>query len=357
MPVHWRSSGEGASSGHRQHGFGVAAAVLLVAAVLPEVSAATGGLRRSGRQSPVVMVPPTPGASTASATAGGAAATAVAVAPQPQGATPLGATQQITPNIIDAPPPPIETLGTGEFLMLQRVGLDSTGIEMPRSPRDPGANICLTAGVQDRLHGQALQWATCENTMVKTAITDKQREEAQTFEVLAKGRLRSKVSGLCVRRVMCDELDTRQYVYDLGSCFDDMVVEFLVNKVIANNIYKVQKMGTLEEAIRSETCTMCGPYQLSDTGSFYGSNGFTAYQGRPGWSKQPVTYIGEDAVHGRMPLDESVSDDLMEGLGNTDDDGICGSYVTDAPPAVSLFTVYRDENAGLNMGLAMRGAR
>mmetsp|Transcript_6533 Transcript_6533/g.9570 ORF Transcript_6533/g.9570 Transcript_6533/m.9570 type:complete len:169 (+) Transcript_6533:16-522(+) len=153
-----------------------------------------------------------------------------------------------------------------------------------------------------------------------------------------------------------------RFVYDLGSCDGPgYKAAFQVRKPVADSTDRLISLGTPFRAVGEEHCVTCGPYILnekcllkgsSDPSGHDGSSCGGSWQGNPGWTKQPSSYIGDDAVLGvepkihsidtiqdRLPGSEEQKD--LAGLGMADFEGLCGSYVTDGPTFDSVFVLHR----------------
>jgi len=234
-----------------------------------------------------------------------------------------------------------------EFYLLERVGFQAGGIgPQPRSPHYPKAK-CLTAGGPDRKGGIALGWDTCQDRQFLSKPPDQDLLKAQAFRLLSDGTIYNKKHKLCMRRMSCSEGNhLLGYIYDLGQCSVDSSTQIQVNKALANNVQHMKELGTLASAVATELCELCGPYNLKNRCMGSRECG-DSYQAKPGWTKLASQYIGFDAVHGRSEYgrnaggEDSSYDEMgidMAGIGPTrHEDGLCGSYVTDAPAVGSYF--------------------
>jgi len=237
------------------------------------------------------------------------------------------------------------------YFMVQKVGLQQNGPMMPRSPFSDSAKSCLTVGPSDHIGGVSLYWHACQNEQLTEHI-DANIEENQMFSFTFSGHIRSKISGLCIRRGECQS----RVAYDLSSCDDDVTASFRVSKAVANSLDHLWPMGTPMQAIADEMCDICGPYMLLS------HQHHKNYEATPGWTKGRSQFVGEAAANGLEPPDSAgdisrlVKSTLTDGrrviysdpfvgdntgLGFTDADGICGSYVTDGPAKESLFFLLR----------------
>jgi len=251
------------------------------------------------------------------------------------------------------------------YFFLQKVGLEvaADGAQAPRLPHNDKANQCLTAGSakdKDTLDGTALYWTLCQDSTFRSKlISDPARREAQLFQFQEDGTVKSRSSGLCIRRMECSR--GPRFLYDLGNCKDsNVLVKFQVKKALASNMKRMKDLGTLVQAVATEACTICGPFQLVErcksgrpAGSSVGCQ--RSYQATPGWTKLASSYVGDAAASGHGDLNADSGESLwtiisniwngevpsfdvdMSGIGETDRDGICGSYVTDAPDLSSFF--------------------
>lgn len=250
------------------------------------------------------------------------------------------------------------------FFFLQKVGVEvaADGAQTPRLPHNTEADKCLTAGSlkdKDTLDGTALFWSYCQDsTFLSREALKADKREAQLFQFQMDGTVRSR-SGLCIRRMECS--GGPRFMYDLGSCKDvNMLVKFQVKKALASNMERMADLGTLVQAVATEACTVCGPFQLLERCSAGRPGGASVgcqrnYQAKPGWTKLASSYVGDNAASGHADQSatsgQSIYDMLMNfwegkipsfdvemgGIGETDRTGICGSYVTDAPDLSSFF--------------------
>lgn len=257
----------------------------------------------------------------------------------------------------DITPEEIERAANATF-RIQWVGLRTSDTPQPKSPLESGANQCLTASSSDKANGISLTWASCEDPRVNAcAETTKSAARAQLFHLSLTGTLRSVDTDLCVRRTLCDG---DRYYYALGDCDSDLATIFKANKLIASSLDHIEGMGLPVQAVAKDMCQMCGPYILAAR-CFGLRRSSTApgcrqdWKASPGWTQRPSSYIGEwerdgSSSHPVQEFFDNVYDDLkrdgvlgasLSGLGRTDDDGICGSYVTDGPDISSIFYLLR----------------
>jgi len=243
----------------------------------------------------------------------------------------------------------------GPYYFLQWAGLQTSGISRPRSPLDPDASLCLTAGTQDTLDGISLYWHTCQIDEITPTINVAVRD-AQAFSLADTGQIRSKATQFCIRRMQCKE----SFVYDLGPCDGPgQIPEFWVQKPVANNLDHLRPMGYPAQAVATDACKLCGPYLLlercrSHGGPSQGAGGCGQHwQAKLGWTKMPTQYVGDATAEGRLA--DGFSRDFIgeltsafrtkeadiSGLGGSNDHDMCASYVTDGPTLESAFYFHK----------------
>lgn len=244
-----------------------------------------------------------------------------------------------------------------DYYLLELVGYGGAGglHAQPRSPHYSKA-VCLTAGGPDRKGGVALGWDRCQDLGVVEKITSQDELEAQAFRLNPDGSLYNKKTKLCLRRMACTEGGILQgYIYDLGRCDPVTDIKLSVQKAQANNVEHMRDMGALSHAVALELCELCGPYKLENMcmGGNKACGG--SYQGKPGWTKLASQYLGYDATHGNSEYrggTEAGGENTkyenwgidMAGLGKTKhENGLCGSYVTDAPSQGSYWYVLKTD--------------
>lgn len=254
------------------------------------------------------------------------------------------------------PPPPAEMdpeleKGMKQFYSLQRVGLQKSGIAQPRSPLAEGHQICLTAGPKDSLQGHALLLVPCSDPdLTPDGMNPPNRsiQDLQAFHFLNNGQIRNKLTGLCIRRMLCGVTP----VYDLGPCDEKRTsTTWVVSKAIAGQVSKMQYLGYPLIAVVKDMCNMCGPYQLLQKckgvpmASNWGCGESSAPN--PGWTKNPSAYLDPEI----MPSEEhnDLLNDISSDMNDEDEvDGIggapsnskqetCGTHLLDAPSVSSWF--------------------
>merc|ERR1719199_561744 len=184
------------------------------------------------------------------------------------------------------------------YFLLQRVGLQTDGALMPRSPLSPNARQCLTVIGQDDLSGNGLEMKPCQDPNIAADPTTKisnSLREAQKFSLEMDGRIRSKVTGLCIRRMDCDG----RKMFDVGKCDTQQVATFVVKKAQMNHLDHLSQMGFPSSAVAAEQCEICGAYMLT-----YRCRGMMMPGGRslcikgfhskPGWTNMPSQSIPGD---------------------------------------------------------------
>lgn len=251
--------------------------------------------------------------------------------------------------------------------ILQRVGLQGSGILQPRSPSNTEDGLCLTGGQADSMGGMSLYWSTCQGMLAPPSVGSEQENvaatTAQEFHLDWKGRIRK--DGLCIRRMVCGKVN---HAYDLGPCDGlGQIIVFVVKKPAANNMERLMTKGSPIQAVKSDLCRSCGPYVLldrcrSEGGTATGASGCTgSYQPAPGWTKSRSQYVGDDAVNGHAKVgphegggfnansilnrlrftDVAQREREFSGLASTPDEGVCGSYVGDGSSLDSVFFFHR----------------
>jgi len=255
-----------------------------------------------------------------------------------------------------------------DVFFLEYVGLQGSGLLGKQAFDNAAPSLCLTESrKEDVVGGNALNFQPCE-AAVKTRKSESQVQrvdpelrQAQQFRLMPNGEIAT-MGGQCVRRMSCSMggKGTR-YIFDVGRCNGPgYVAKFVLEKPQANSLERMQMLGAAEKALRTLPCTHCGPFRLVEhclnRGEWSPSNTHVCgqdFQGRPGFTKRPSTYIGDAAVHGRSPridridtvyerlsFDRGGKTDLA-GLAPTDFDGICGSYATDGLTMNSFFVFHR----------------
>lgn len=237
------------------------------------------------------------------------------------------------------------------YFQLQYVGIQQDGLEQPRSPMDGGSldGGCLTAGVMDGLAGVSLEFKECQDPNAASTgdlVADALRE-SQKFSLELDGRIRSRMTGFCVRLVTCEGKD----MFDLGTCESSETVVFQVEKAQADDIDHLALLGNPGQAVARELCSVCGAYRLTYRcrgkalpGRGAGCN--KEYHAAPGWSKggsqflDPSRFVGKDEG-GMLVKAETHTQDLIHGLG--DMKGLmrsvnyCGTFVGMGPSGDSFF--------------------
>lgn len=211
-------------------------------------------------------------------------------------------------------------------------------------PRSPFSlkSLCLSVGKLDRMRGYSLSWQLCQNGQMGYVKFDAKARRAQQFMFSTEGWIKTP-DGYCLRRMPCSD---RRYMYDVGECDKEFSTVFRVKRAMANNLDRLKDMGVPASAVaREEGCELCGPYLLVQQCSLGSKAGCEKHYMSPGWTKQPSSYMGDAAVRGEAQEDRGTFEEkLMKniyldngGLGRTDADGICGSYVTDGMASESFF--------------------
>jgi len=265
-------------------------------------------------------------------------------------------TTTIAPPVTQAPPKSSPFITDGNFYYLQRAGLQSEGVPMPRSPRNPHANVCLTVGKPDNIEGLGLYWHTCQVNVGPPHVADRNIMEAQKFALANGGQILGKGLNLCVRRMGCKGA----HVYDLGPCDGPgRISQFMVTRTAEHDSSTYVSVGTLAKVVDTERCTtLCGPYIVlercrSEGGPRNGARGCGHnHKGDPGWTRGHGHYLGEDVIEGwihrgpRRNLTIEVKELFLppeevrlSGLAATKDRqvGMCSSYITDGPAVSSIF--------------------
>lgn len=299
------------------------------------------------------------------------AATAVAVAGTPSAHLRLQRKGQATPPSNEGwhwPPGGLSMVQGGDgpnYFLLQRVGLQTDGALMPRSPLSPNARQCLTVIGQDDLSGNGLEMKPCQDPNIAADPTTKisnSLREAQKFSLEMDGRIRSKVTGLCIRRMDCDG----RKMFDVGKCDTQQVATFVVKKAQMNHLDHLSQMGFPSSAVAAEQCEICGAYMLT-----YRCRGMMMPGGRslcikgfhskPGWTNMPSQSIPGDMfdLTGRKTKAKgeelgnmeaagevagSVQDVDMSGMGPSG--RLCGSYVSDGPSLESFYFLVKTGQRG-----------
>lgn len=169
---------------------------------------------------------------------------------------------------------------------LQYVGVDQQ-MATPRSPNDPLANRCLASLAGDDVGGMGLGYAGCAHYS-KTDDRGRPLGEASTpspdilFNFFLDGRIRNKLTGLCLRRVLCGD----SFIYDLGPCEEQTAVKFSVWK---SNFGRLDNLGFLGPPLQGlkTACSMCGPFVLKQKcGTPETSVSCGTRQVPPGWTKK-----------------------------------------------------------------------
>mmetsp|Transcript_31119 Transcript_31119/g.89987 ORF Transcript_31119/g.89987 Transcript_31119/m.89987 type:complete len:309 (-) Transcript_31119:101-1027(-) len=244
---------------------------------------------------------------------------------------------------------------------IERTGLQGSGLMGGEIDRQPA--MCLTATDKpDRVGGFGMRLQPCESsfdTFGATVPNNKSPElrQQQLFVLGADGSILSAGTWLCVRRVRCGD----RFLYDLGRCDGPgYVAIYEVDRAAAASVDHLMPLGTLAQAVKMESCINCGAYILKERcltrGERYpSSHGRTCgehWQGKPGFTKLPSTYVGDAIANGRTAIEDTYEGPYdrivgveeaneLAGMMATDFDGICGSYITDGPTMDSVFYVHR----------------
>jgi hypothetical protein len=184
-------------------------------------------------------------------------------------------------------------------------------------------------------------------------VSNHSLRQLQSFKLRHDGSLSSATSGLCIRRMACQEGGTLLgHMYDLGDCRDDMNLKVKVEKAQANSMTHLRDLGYPAHAISLELCHLCGPYRLQNMCLGKADCG-GSFQAKPGWTKLASQYVGEEAItgHSEYNVDAGGADDQaevmgidMSGIGATKHkSGLCGSFATDAPLISSFFYLLRSD--------------
>jgi len=250
-----------------------------------------------------------------------------------------------------------------DYYLFEWVGFeenDRVADGMPRSPHYAGAK-CLTAGGYDALGGRSLYWTTCMDTTVVTTINNHTLRKAQEFKLNDDGTVTSRDNNLCIRRMKCQEGDrTRGYVYDLGTCRDDISTKVGVRKPQANSMKYMRDMGYIAHAVRLDDCSLCGAYEIKNICLGDADCGHS-WQAKPGWTKLASNYVGIDAVMGRSKYGNAAGGLTAQqqamgldfsGFGETrQKEGICGTQATDSPTKKSFYYLLKaDEKYSFRIG-------
>jgi hypothetical protein len=186
---------------------------------------------------------------------------------------------------------------------------------------------------------------------------DPKVKQAQLFHFTKNGQIKAKVSRKCIRREPCGKY---QFMYDLTQC-DGLgaIAVFAVKKPQAGDLDHLLEMGSPAQAVQSDVCELCGPYMLyerclSQGMPSMGKEGCTrGHAATPGWTNGVMhgesQYVGDEAVLGESgPEYQDLSEKLdwrdrfqdqaeMAGLGQAEEDGLCGSMATDQPVLNSVY--------------------
>jgi len=276
-----------------------------------------------------------------------------------------GAKPQMREKAALPTPKPIHQEGV---FNLEYVGLAGSGLLGKQAFDSAAPSLCLTLSPkEDLVGGNALAFQPCEaavktrKSMHQVQRVDPALRQAQQFRLMPSGEIQT-LGGQCVRRMPCLVGGKgARYLYDVGRCNGPgYTAKLVLEKAEVNSLERMHTLGFAEKALRALPCTNCGPYRLVEQclarGEWSPSNTHVCgedYQGRPGFTKQASTYIGDAAVSGRQPRINSVDtvykrlsfqrsgkNDLA-GFAPTDFDGICGSYVTDGLTMNSFFVFHR----------------
>lgn len=246
--------------------------------------------------------------------------------------------------------------------LVQFVGVEDDASPQPRSPNAPKGSLCLTTGTADKMDGVGLYWHVCQSkNIIRTGSLSRPIHDAQLFYFTLDGKMRN-LYGQCVRRGDCGS----RVAYDLGDCEDFMVTTFTVSKAVANSLDKLKSEGSLAQAVATNHCDSfdaCGPFLVEDR---CGSNGCNEnFEAAPGWTRGRSQYVtARKAVE--LPDPEALAADVakealqasgLTGLGATDEDGICGTWVTEGPRLHSFFFVDRQDGRLSNTPVAPAPAR
>lgn len=246
--------------------------------------------------------------------------------------------------------------------LVQFVGVEDDASPQPRSPSSPKGSLCLTTGAEDKMNGVALYWHVCQTrNVIATGQLSPAIHDAQIFYFTIDGKLRN-LYGKCVRRGDCGS----RVAYDLGDCEDFMVTSFTVSKAVANDLYALKSEGSLLSAAVNNACDAydeCGPFMVEDR---CGSNGCQEnFEAAPGWTRGRSQYVTA-RKNLEMPDPEALAADVaaqalqgtgLTGLGATDDDGVCGTWVTEGPRGASFFYLNRQAGRLSNIPAAPAPAR
>lgn len=232
---------------------------------------------------------------------------------------------------------PAMAAGMKVFFSIQRVGLQKDGMQ-PRSPLSRNHRHCLTAGPVDHLKGNALKLMRCSDADLTPPgeKVNRNLQDFQAFHFLNNGQIRNKITGLCVRRIMCGLTP----VYDLGPCSEEAsTTVWTVTKAVANQVGESQFLGYPLYATVKEMCNMCGPYQLLQKckDAPLSSTSGCGEQGPPvGWTKLPASteqadVKGEDAGGVVQDIVDVIDErEPMDGMAaDVDPKGHCGTQMTD----------------------------
>jgi len=246
---------------------------------------------------------------------------------------------------------------------MERTGLQGSGL-LGGNAFERGPALCLTAtDKENRVGGLGLRLQPCDNSFDTFGSkvpnnTSPELRAAQTFVLDPSGTVQSLGKWLCIRRMRCGN----KFLYDLGRCDGPgYSAVFQVDSPLSSSIDNLSPLGHLFHAVKRQRCITCGPYVLKERCLTRGEKFPSAqeantcgemWQAKPGWSRMPTTYVGDDVANGRRSVEESYdgvydrlvgSDDTadMAGLMATDFDGICGSYMTDGSTMDSIFYLHR----------------
>lgn len=243
---------------------------------------------------------------------------------------------------------PAMVAGMKMFFTLQYVGVQTRGVPQPRSPLSPEGKKCITAQGRNSLSGYGLKLVRCSDADLAPPgmKVDRSIQDLQAFHFLNNGQIRNKMTGLCIRRMLCGLTP----VYDLGPCDQDQsATSWLVNKAVANSMEDKQFLGYPLIAIVKDMCNMCGPYQMLQkckgepmTGVTGGCHSEESFE--PGWTKNPSAFIlpKEDTSNSFSVLGTVIGAvdvaEEMDGIMETPEkEGFCGTWLVDGPSAESWF--------------------
>lgn len=246
----------------------------------------------------------------------------------------------------------------GIYYVLERVGVQNSGVVQPRSPMSPEATAsCLTSTMNDGLGGIGLKFMECQDPTVAPSWNnnrDLTLYEAQKFTLEWDGRIRSKITGKCITERDC----FGRKVYDLGECSASTVGTFNVRKAAANNIAHMTSANLPVQAIAKDHCDLCGPYMLTyrcrGGGLLPGgrSDCFSRFGVTPGWTRSDNHFLpGENLNRHAEPTDDASAEEANDNaiarlsgengspemLGLESIDNSCGTHVTAGANAGSFW--------------------